>query len=505
MQESFDNSYDPDAITDLDAGFLSVECLEKLGLDENPFIDHARDPFLFIDQQLEMSVNVLVDYLQNQNSTLALLGEIGVGKTTLLRILLRKGYQHFNFCTLRAKSSTTFAHVEQKIKERWRIPENSENENIESDEYIKKYIETNKYPVIIIDDAHRLRTHELDALLQLKHRVGLQSDQKLGLVLASEPSIQSKLTELEQTNPAATHIYQINTRPFDANQCERYINFRLKKAGADNIDLFDQEQIQQFYTKSQGLPRVINSLARETLTKRCQQDPQHKTPGANSAPFVRLGIIVAGIAGIAFLIGTFFKQPKEPIELDLGESETIQEEIDTTTKTTEVDIPVPPIEKQSDTLKSEEKVVHKPYVAPLVLGPLKIGETTNEEKPKEEEIVKTEESIKKLETNNAETTEKTLPFPPDWLLTQNPKAYTVQIVASPSQENLFAFTEKNFANKQTAYYIKSSRDKQWFILVYGVFTTREEALAAIEGLPADTKKNKPYPLQINKIHEVIQQ
>ena len=108
-----------------------------------------------------------------------MLGEIGVGKTTLLRILLRKGYQHFNFCTLRAKSSTTFAQVEQKIKERWRIPENSDDKTIESDEYIKKYIETDKYPVIIIDDAHRLRTHELDSLLQLKHRVGLQSDQKL--------------------------------------------------------------------------------------------------------------------------------------------------------------------------------------------------------------------------------------------------------------------------------------------------------------------------------------
>ena len=501
MQESFDNSYDPDAISDLGSDFLSVECLEKLGLDENPFIDHARDPFLFIDQQLEMSVNVLVDYLQNQNSTLALLGEIGVGKTTLLRILLRKGYQHFNFCTLRAKSSTTFGHVEQKIKERWRIPESNSDEALESDEYITKYIETNKHPVIIIDDAHRLKTHELDALLQLKHRVGLQSSQALGLVLASEPSIQTKLTELEQTNPAATHIYQINALAFDAKQCEQYINFRLKKAGADNIDLFTHEQIQEFYNKAQGLPRVINTLAREALTERCQQQSRHTSQAHGFAltPGVRLGLILATLIGIAFLIGTFFKQPKVPVELDLSKPETDQEEIQTDSETVvAVDSP---IKKEADETTSQPKKILKPYVAPLVLGPLEIEPVTPTEKPK-----KIVEPDKIVETGKADQAiQKTIPFPPDWLLKQDPNAYTVQIVASPSQENLFAFTEKYFEDQQTAYYVKSRQEKQWYILVYGVFTSREEALAAIEKLPSEVQKNKPYALQIDKIHQVIRQ
>ncbi len=509
MQESFDNSYSPDAISDLDTGFLSVECLEKLGLDENPFIDHARDPFLFIDQQLEMSVNVLVDYLQNQNSTLALLGEIGVGKTTLLRILLRKGYQHFNFCTLRAKSSTTFAHIEQKIKDRWRIPGNDTEENIATDEHVKKYIETDKFPVIIIDDAHRLRTHELDSLLQLKHRVGLQSPQTLGLVLAAEPSIQTKLTELEQTNPAASHIYQINTRAFDVAQCEQYINFRLKKAGADNFDLFPQEQIQEFHNKSQGLPRVINSLAREALTKRCQQDSRRAEQSHRSglSPFTRLGLILAGLVGIAFLIGTFFKQPQTSVELEIGKPELNQPENQATAEPKQVEDPPIVEEDRASSDEPKPKKVQKPYVAPLVLGPLEIEPPTASEKPKEsvvtEKVVATE---KIAETEKAdESMEQTPPFPPAWLLEQNPDAYTVQIVASPSQENLSAFAKKNFADQQTAYYVKSSQEKQWYILVYGLYPTRDEALAAIEKLPSNIVKNKPYPLQIDKIQQLLRQ
>ena len=132
MQKSSDKRYNPQAIDNIGMDFISIECLEKLGLDQNPFIDHARDPFLFSDKQLEMSMNVLMDYLLNQNSTVVLLGEIGIGKTTHLRTLLRKGYQQFNFCTLRAKPKITFAEIEQKIKERWRLPQNIVGEDSES-------------------------------------------------------------------------------------------------------------------------------------------------------------------------------------------------------------------------------------------------------------------------------------------------------------------------------------------------------------------------------------
>ncbi|NIU88644.1 MAG: hypothetical protein GWN56_15680, partial [Nitrosopumilaceae archaeon] len=66
-------------------------------------------------------------------------GEIGVGKTTYLRILLRKGYQHFNFCTLRAKQVTTFENIEDKIRERWRISDQETRYDFPIDEHIKKY------------------------------------------------------------------------------------------------------------------------------------------------------------------------------------------------------------------------------------------------------------------------------------------------------------------------------------------------------------------------------
>ena len=474
MQKSFEDSYIQDTIKDLDSDPISVECLEQLKLDKNPFVDHAKDPFLFIDQQLEMSINVFVDYLQNQNSTLVLLGEVGIGKTTQLRLLLRRGYQHFNYCTVRAKSKMSFAEIEKKFRERWRLPVQQVAETMQADEYIKQYIESDKNPVLIIDDAHRLQNQTLDTLLQLKHRVGLKSRKALGLVLASEPRIQTQLAKLEQSNPAAAHIYQINARALDNDRCEKYISYRLKKAGASDKTFFSAEELQDFYTKSKGLPRIINKLAREEISKKCRQPIA--VGKFNSR---RLWISLAALLGIAFIVvAALLNAPDKNIGLTLNKPEATQ-------KTGQDKASNPGNETSSKvedkiTATNQAQKLSKPYVAPLVLAPSQI-------------------EVAKDEINHSQ------PLPADWLLKQNPDAYTIQIVASPSLKSLLAFAEKNLADKQTAYYQKPGEDKPWLILVYGIFPTREEALTAIDALPPNLQKNKPYPLQIDKIQQDIGQ
>ncbi len=503
MPNPFEQRYSSKAIEDMDIDFLSVECLEKLGLEQNPFIDHARDPFLFMDKQLEMSMNVLMDYLSKQNSTIVLLGEVGIGKTTHLRMLLRKGYQQFNFCTLRAKPKTTFLDIEQKIKERWRLPklgdeeithlDADDEEPLSTNEHIREYIEDDKYPVLIIDDAHRLPNNVLDELLKLKHHVGLQSSRVMGLVLAAEPNIQTKLSELEQTNPAATQIYQVNTRSFDAKQCEEYLRYRLEQAGASSDDIFSSAIITEIYSKSKGLPKHINKLAREELSKQCDQKASPAADGnkIQSSPGMRLGLILAGLIALAVLLSAIFKntnQPDEPIELDLAESKQEQTSPEQTEKE-EIQQP----KTISDEAIDEEKQIAKPYVAPLVLGPLQ-KDLSETKKPKK--VVDISEKKADVET--------TPNFSSDWILKQDPSAYTIQIVASPNEQNLLEFIKKNELTDNTAYYQKTSANKSWYVLVHGIYESREDALKGVEQLTDALKKNTPYPIQIKHLHEVIE-
>ncbi len=492
MQELSKDQYGTNPMNSPESDFISNECLETLGLSQNPFVDHARDSFIFSDQKLDMCINVMIEYLNNQNSTLVLLGDIGVGKTTLLRILLRRGYQHFNFCTLRAKDVTGFEDIENRFKERWRLSSDSSIEPLESDEYIGKYIENGKHPVLIIDDAHRLDSESLDELLQLKHHVGLQSKENLGLVLSAEPKIQTKISELEQSNPAATQLYQINVLPFNATQCEKYIDFRLNQAGSTNNSLFSPEIHTEIFTKSRGLPRNINKLARETIAKLGMQSPENNLTENNlhAASSKRLAIIVAAIVGLAVIALLLINSQKseESYELDIKHYEENTTNLDDKEIITHSEDVSTHKENNSDNAKTDVKQeVFKPYVAPLVLGPLK----EDEKKP---EIVSENTDIspnKQLLNSN-------------WLLNQNKNSYTLQIVASPSKENLFSFVNQHQLKQQTAYYQKSVDNKTWYVLVYGIYENRDQAIDSISNLPEEIRKNNPYAVQLNKIHQIIQ-
>ncbi len=528
MQKPSKNRYSSEAIDDMGIDFISIECLEKLGLDQNPFIDHARDPFLFTDKQLEMSMNVLMDYLLNQNSTMVLLGELGVGKTTHLRMLLRKGYQQFNFCTLRAKPKITFAEIELKIRERWRLPQDNDDNldqleidshDLTTSEHVKKYIEDNKQPVLIIDDAHRLQNSVLDELLKLKHHVGLQSSHTMGLVLASEPSLQTQLAELEQINPAATQIYQINIRSFDATQCKEYIQYRMDKAGSSDESLLGSETITQIYTKSKGLPKHINKLAREEISKLCDEN----TAGINTAnkfkanPSMRLGVILAGLIGLVVILVALTSNSDKPdkhVPLDISkpkiENEKIADNSAAVTKPSATSAPsggkILAKEKLIPiTPKSEERPIAKPYVAPLVLGPLLDNHSDDKAATNKQELKPTNKPITSDKKPKAQKETRISSYSSDWILKQDPNAYTIQIVASANEKGLVDFAKKNSLVTDTAYYQKSTKNKTWYVLVHGTYSTRDDALRSIDNLSDTLKKNTPYPVQIKHLQEVIRQ
>ena len=150
---------------------------------------------------------------------------------------------------------------------------------------------------------------------------------------------------------------------------------------------------------------------------------------------------------------------------------------------------ISPTKGEAVSTNAAQKIT-KPYVAPLVIAAMHTK-------------YKGKTSEKREEASKNKNADQTQPYASNWLLEQKPDAYTIQIIASFSQKNLLAFAKKNFADKQTAYYQKSRQDKQWFVLVYSIFPTHKEALSAIDTLHTDLKKNRPYPLQIKKIQEVI--
>jgi len=254
---------------------LYEDDLNKLGLREHPFLDHADEAFLYSDSQLEMTANIVMEYLANPATTVVLTGENGLGKTTYLRKVLRLGYQQYQFCTLRANPDVDFAYIENKIKQRWVLNNNNEQSSVidlSIENYVITYLREHTHAVLIIDDAHLLEASTLDRLFTLKHRIGLACPLSLGFILAGETTLKSTIAELEDSNPACTQVYQINVRPFSHEQTKNYIEHRLDVAGLEGEVLFDDAKVTEIYKATSGNIKQIHEQAVLALKQQCNED-----------------------------------------------------------------------------------------------------------------------------------------------------------------------------------------------------------------------------------------
>lgn len=93
-----------------------------------------------------------------------------------------------------------------------------------------------------------------------------------------------------------------------------------------------------------------------------------------------------------------------------------------------------------------------------------------------------------------------------WLLRQSPKAYTVQLVLSPSQADMARFIERNISHlglNSLAFAATEYDRRTHYSLFFGVFATLAQARAAIAALPPELRANQPWVRQFESIQGAL--
>ncbi len=80
----------------------------------------------------------------------------------------------------------------------------------------------------------------------------------------------------------------------------------------------------------------------------------------------------------------------------------------------------------------------------------------------------------------------------EWLKAQNAAAYTLQVLGSRSEAAVKRFIEAQADASQFSYFESREGDEPWFVVVYGNFSTREQALGVADGLDFGTE-TQPFP------------
>jgi type II secretory pathway predicted ATPase ExeA len=194
-----------------------------------------------------------------------LTGEIGTGKTTLVRHIMEQFESEKEIAVI-FNTNVTVDELMCLILRSFELEPEVGNKTKNLEKFyqflIKKYAE-NKHVLLIIDEAQNLSDEALEEVRMLSN---LQSDDQnlIQIMLVGQPELKVRLQQPGQ-NPFAQRIAVNFFLPgLTEKESNSYIDYRLEKAGGKN-NIFSQEAKNMVYQASGGIPRSINLLCDSAL------------------------------------------------------------------------------------------------------------------------------------------------------------------------------------------------------------------------------------------------
>jgi len=199
--------------------------------------------------------------ITNQSPITVITGEIGAGKTTLIRHLLNK-LDDRTTVGLVTNTHESFGDVLDWVMSAFDldIREGGKADRFRRfTDFLVQVYARGKRVLLIIDEAQNMSSDALEEV-RLLSNINADKNQVLQLILAGQPELRQKLqrphlAQLVQRVAVAYHLEALSER--DASS---YVIHRVTSAGGPS-DLFTDEALEQLYQASGGVPRVLNTLA----------------------------------------------------------------------------------------------------------------------------------------------------------------------------------------------------------------------------------------------------
>jgi len=234
---------------------------EFFGLEDTPFTLTPDPRFIVFTPSYNEVLASLYYGLENAKGLIVLTGEVGTGKTTALRWILRRldssvlAAYVFN---PRLSIDEFYHHVTQmlNIKDWSNKAELLQVMGKVLEERHRRGLRT----VLIIDEAHELSDYVLEEIRLL---MNFESDnaKHLQIVLTGQPELREKLNQpnLRQLKQRVALRCKMHALP-NVDEVERYITERLLIGGCDQPNIFTPGAIDFIFQCSEGIPRQINNI-----------------------------------------------------------------------------------------------------------------------------------------------------------------------------------------------------------------------------------------------------
>jgi general secretion pathway protein A len=244
-------------------------------LSEKPFTLLPDPGFLYMSEKHRMAATLLEYGLMNQAGFTVISGDIGAGKTTLIRHLL-DNMDRDHTVGLISNTHHSFGELLQWIL----LAFNLEHAGMTKVEMYQRFVDFiideyahNRSTVLIVDEAQNMSAETLEELRMLSN-VNADKDQALQVILVGQNELRDTLRRPDLVQFAQRISVDYHLQPLSEDETANYIRHRLKVAGG-RPDIFTDVACQAVHRYSNGVPRLINLLCDNALVYGYAEQKQH--------------------------------------------------------------------------------------------------------------------------------------------------------------------------------------------------------------------------------------
>ncbi|MDT8440969.1 MAG: AAA family ATPase [Desulfuromonadales bacterium] len=232
------------------------------GLDEKPFNLTPNPHFLFLSEAHSEVYAHLLYGVENRSGFIMVSGEVGTGKTTILRSLLGNLDPSVYRIAFIFNPKLNASELLQSIAREFEIELPSTSRQELFDALSACLLEENRQgrvPVLVIDEAQNLSGDVLEQI-RLLSNLETETAKLIQIVLVGQPELERQLNDpsLRQLNQRIAVRYRLT--PLDSRQTGDYVLHRLKIAGRPDGNVFADGVLARIHRLSGGVPRMINLI-----------------------------------------------------------------------------------------------------------------------------------------------------------------------------------------------------------------------------------------------------